>query len=89
MPAPIPAGDLDDFGTAVRTARTARGMSQGGLAEAIGMGQSEVSALERGETVNVPAAVVVAIARALDLDAGDLVELAAKRARPDHANSET
>lgn len=75
---PAPSVDLDSFGTAVRVGRKARGLSQQELAHDLGIAQSYLSALEQGRSVP-GAALILSIARALDLDSATLLEAAAAR----------
>ena len=67
------------FGTVIRRLRTDRGLTQEKLAELADLNVSYIGFLERGE--NVPTlGIVLDLAEALDVDAGDLVrEIARKR----------
>lgn len=57
----------------VRVLRAWRRMSQGALAEAAGFSQAYVCEIEKGK--NVSARATKALARALDVDVGDLLPL--------------
>ena len=67
------------FGTVIRRLRTDRGLTQEKLAELADLNVSYIGFLERGE--NVPTlGIVLDLAEALEVDAGDLVrEIARKR----------
>jgi DNA-binding XRE family transcriptional regulator len=68
---PIAAG----FGGTIRLARLERGLSQGQLAQLLGVTQPSVSAWEQGKAF--PAvATLAALARLLGLDAADLLDMA-------------
>lgn len=58
---------LQRLGTAVRTARTARGLTQAELGERTRLSLHSVSRVERADA-DVPFSTVVALAHALDLD---------------------
>lgn len=63
---------LREFGARVRERRTECGLSQEELAHRSGMHRTYVSSVERGER-NIALVNIVAIAGALDIDAGTLV----------------
>lgn len=63
---------LREFGARVRERRTECGWSQEELAHRSGMHRTYVSSVERGER-NIALVNIVAIAGALDIDAGTLV----------------
>lgn len=67
------------FGAMIRRLRTDRGLTQEKLAELADLNVSYIGFLERGE--NVPTlTIVLDLAEALEVDAGDLVrEIARKR----------
>ena len=60
------------FGTRVRQARTAAGLSQEALAHQAGLHRTYVSSVERGER-NIALINIVLLAEALNIDAGELV----------------
>ena len=63
------------FGSAVRSARTARGIAQETLANLAGIERSHVGKVERGEHMPTLAA-VLKLAAAMDLSGADLVAAA-------------
>ena len=63
---------LQAFGTRLREARTAAGLSQEALAHQAGLHRTYVSSVERGER-NIALLNIVALAGALNIDAGTLV----------------
>lgn len=70
--------DGEVFGASVRRLREARGWTQEQLAEAAEMSATYLGFIERGE--NVPTlSIVLRLARALDVSAGDLIEDVARR----------
>lgn len=79
MPVPTPIEDLDEFGAMVRAGRKAKNLSQDELAEVLGVVQSQVSAIERGTSIEISATLLVRLERALGLDAGVLARAAARR----------
>jgi transcriptional regulator with XRE-family HTH domain len=74
-----PNPDAEAFGAIIRRLRTKRGLTQEKLAELADLNVSYIGFLERGE--NVPTlTIVLNLARALEVHAGDLVrEVARKR----------
>lgn len=60
------------FGSRVRQARTAAGLSQEALAHHAGLHRTYVSSVERGER-NIALINIVLLAEALNIDAGELV----------------
>lgn len=60
---------LRDFGTRLRTARTAVGLSQEELAHQAGLHRTYVSSVERGER-NIALLNIVTLATVLEVDAG-------------------
>lgn len=60
------------FGERIRALRAERGLSQEGLAEAAGLHRTYIGGIERGER-NLALLNIVKLARALKVDAGDLV----------------
>ena len=74
MPKPIRGNRLlRRLGGRVREARVAKGLSQEGLALAVGMDRSYVSGLERGE-FNVSVLKLAKIAKTLDVAMSALLE---------------
>lgn len=71
------------FGSAVRAARTKRGVAQEALANLAGIERSHVGKVERGEHMPTLAA-VLKIAAALDLPGADLVASAQALLPPGH-----
>lgn len=63
---------LQTFGTRLREARTVAGLSQEALAHQAGLHRTYVSSVERGER-NIALVNIVALADALNIDAGTLV----------------
>ena len=76
---PVPTPELDQFGALIRDGRMARKLSQAALGLRLGIVQSEVSAIERGERREVTAHLVSALADALGLDDHVLLRAAADR----------
>jgi transcriptional regulator with XRE-family HTH domain len=79
MPRPSPrhaqAPELVAFGTAVREARLALGLSQEALAHEAGIDRSYMSSIERGGQ-NVGLVLAAQIARALQVNLADLISVA-------------
>lgn len=67
---------FQELGPAIREARTKKGMSQGSLAEALGVTQPSVSAWEAGRSLpTIP--LLHKLAVVTDSDPGELLRLAA------------
>ena len=79
MPAPKPMKQLDAFGAMLRAARERKRWSQDVLAEAAGIPQSVASELENGKRTDIRSSQIAALAKALDLDPGDLARAAVER----------
>ena len=60
-----------DFGANLRALRRARGHSQEGFADLVGLDRTYVGGIERGER-NPSLKAILAIARALEVEAGEL-----------------
>lgn len=83
MPAPVPTDKLGEFGQAIRETREKLGLSQDRLAELLGVGQSYVSAIERG-AADIRVSMVSRFAEVLGLDFPDLLaKLARDQDNPD------
>lgn len=63
---------LDDFGERVRASRRQLGLSQEGLGARAGLHRTYIGHIERGE-VNPSLRNVLLVAKALDVDPGDLL----------------
>ena len=72
-PRPVGADDLARIGTAVRAARERLGMTQQELAWRADMHRTYIGGVERGER-NLSTLNLLAIARALGVQVGDLVD---------------
>ena len=73
-----PNPDAEAFGAIVRRLRSKRGLTQEALAERAELNVSYIGFLERGE--NVPTlSIVLNLARALDVQAADLVRQVARK----------
>lgn len=72
--------DLKGFGRRVRDLRARQGLSQEGLAELAGLHRTYIGGIERGER-NLGVLNLFRLARALSVDAADLVRGLAKRQR--------
>ena len=66
---------LQRIGTAIRTTRKTRGLSQEALADASGLDRSHMGKIERGER-NVSVVNLLKIARALDIELSKLLAAA-------------
>src|ERR1019366_3062054 len=75
LDAVAPSGDhyLVQLGTAIRSARTALGMSQQVLGDAVGGRGSQISRIESGQVENVSVEMVRSIEDAIGLDRGQLL----------------
>jgi transcriptional regulator with XRE-family HTH domain len=61
------------IGQRVRAARIAAGLSQGQVAERVGVAQAAISRIERGETHEPGVLIMAGIARALEITLDELV----------------
>jgi transcriptional regulator with XRE-family HTH domain len=71
----VPPTDLGELARSLRSAREAKGLTQGALARALGLGQQTVSKWETGAAKPRPQ-VVAAVAEALSLAPARLLALA-------------
>ncbi len=79
---PTPDEDLDELGRLLRTARgnpRAGGVSQDTLAERLGMGQSDLSAIENSRSRVPSPAILRRLAKALGISEAALFDAAALR----------
>ena len=76
------------IGQRVHAARIAAGLSQGQLAERVGVAQAAISRIERGETREPGVLIMAGIARALDTSIDELVAHGVRRRWAPHVLAE-
>ena len=69
---------LPDIGETLRAARKARGLSQGELAQSLGMSRATISAIENGTIGEIGVRKVIALSTALGLE----LSVGIRRERP-------